>query len=234
MGDSQPPPTDDPAISLESLGPDAVFSRSGQFGDGAVRKRRQETSSQRSISQTGYVHGQHYASHYQQLQTRTEPFNLSPLAATLPDPSYQNYGHLPQRYPSTPSSAGIVYQTQNNPQYGVPHNMTPANAQYPYPAQYQGVYVAGNSPQSAPIGNQFYPQGFMGQQQPHASPYMIQQTQYAPHGLVYPGVQQPAQYGPRSSLSEDSRNPLPRRTNEVMGISSSNGEYRCSQSPSKY
>jgi hypothetical protein len=215
MGDSVSRPTD----SFQPFGRDASVSQEGQFADGDIRKGAPEISSQQSTSQTGYVQGQQYPSHYQPVHARPESFNLSQLTTALPDVSYQNYGHLQQRYPST-SPSGLAYQTQNSPQYAAPHGMSPTNAPYPFQAQY---YVASNQPPQPGMGNQLYHQDFQAQQ--HGSPYFIQPNQYL-HSPTYPGVQQQAQYASRGGIREDNRHLLQQRASGGQGRSGSIGKFK--------
>jgi len=214
----------DPSNMSQSSRRDAAqLSRPGPHEGEDARKSQQGTSSQ-NTTHVGHIPGQQYFPQQQNLQTRPEPFNLGPLSAALPDPSYQNYGQ-PQRYPSASQSSGIIYQMQNPPQFGGPQAMSPTNAPYPYQAQYQSIYATGNSPspphlqQGPAMGNQFY-QGFIGQQQQLGTPPFIQPSHYS---QMYSGMPQPQQYGPRGGYSADSQIPQQQRPNEYLGVISPTG-----------
>lgn len=219
MGDSVSQTSDESKKLAQSGGQDALTSQVGANANRNAGKGRQETLSQQNVPQTGYVqgHGQQYPSHYHPAQTRPDPYNLSQLTTALPDTSYQNYG---QRFPSAPGSSGLGYPTQHSPQYA-PQPMASSNAPYPYQTPFQGVYVAGNPPAVAGMGNQFYHQGYIRTQQ---QPYMMQPNQFPLHSPVFPGMQHPSQYGSRGSISEESRGAGQQRTGGEQGGSDSIGK----------
>jgi hypothetical protein len=224
MGDSVSQTAEDAKTLPQSSGPVALASLESPHGDRNLRKGRQQTSSQQSISPPSYVPSQQYGSQYQALQARPDPFNLNQLSTALPDSSYQNYGQLPPRFPSASGSSGLVYPTQNNPQYAAPQALSPTNAPYSYQTPFQGAYVAGNPPPVAGLGNQFYHQGYMGRPQQHTSPYIIQPNQFPLHPPAFPGIQQPQQYGSRGSISEENRAALQQRSGRGQGGSDSFGK----------
>lgn len=222
MGDTSLRSTDDSSYKPEDPSP----SQSDPREDGQPGADPRGRYSQQSNLQIGYAQGQQYPPQQQPSQTRPEAFNLGSLNTALPDPSYQNYGPLPQRYAPAPSPSGPVYQMQNNTQYAAYHIPNPANVPYPYQAQYQGGYVTSSAGSQAAIGKQPYHQGFVQQQQPFGSPYYIQPSQYSHPNQIYPGMHQPAQYGVRGNRSGENRIPPQQRTNDYLGPvrSSSTGE----------
>lgn len=228
MGDSIPQPADESKMLAQSGGKGAHVSQESANVNRNAEKGRQETLSQQNIPQTSYAqgHSPQYPSPYHQSQTRSDPYNLSQLNTALPDVSYQNYGHLPQRFPPAPGSSGLGYATQNSPQYATPQAVAPNNAQYPYQAPFQGIYVAGNPAAVAGIGNQFYHPGYIGRQQQHGSPYIMPPNQFPLHNPAFPGMQHPSQYGSRGSVSEESRGTIQQRPNGDQGGSDSIGKLR--------
>lgn len=230
MGDTSFRPTDDSSYKSQSDTRDSSLSQAGANEDGELKVDPREISSQQSNLQAGCVQGQ-YGQHQQPPQTRPESFNLGSLNTALPELSYQSYGHLPQRYAPAPVPSGSVYQMHNNPQYTGFHVPNPTNVPYPYPAQYQGVYLASSSGPQAAIGKQPYHQGFMQQQQPFGSPYYMQPSQYGHQSQTYPGI---AQYGVRSNRPGEGRIPLQQRANEYLGAGPSGaGPGRSSSSTGK-
>lgn len=222
MGDTAPQTTDE-SKNLAQIGERIVpVSQESLHSDRSVGKGRQEPLPQQGISQAPFVHGQQYAPHYQTLQTRPDSFNLSQLSTALPDSSYQNYGQVPQRFPSGAGPSGIIYPTQNNSHYATLQAMSPSTAQYPYQAPFQGAYITANQQPVAGMGNQFYHQGYIGRQQQHG-PYIIQQNQFPLHNQAYSGMQQPAPWGPRGSVSDESRTTLQQRLGEGQKGSDSIG-----------
>ena len=218
MGDSASQLPGDSKSSLQSDGPVV------QATQGSLREEGNVRSSPQSVSQMGYAYSQQYAPLYQPPHARSDPFNLNQISTALPDSSYQNYGLLPPRYPPAAGTSGLVYPTQNSPQYATPQSINPTNAPYPYQAPFQGGYVAGNPPPVMGIGNQFYHQGYIGRPPQHGSQYIIQPNQFSLQNPVFPATQQPAQYGSRNSVSEESRSTLQQRTSGGQGISDNMGK----------
>jgi hypothetical protein len=225
MGDSASQPPDESRSLPQSDKPVMQATQGSPHPDRNARKGSQETSSQQRVSQTGSAHNQQYAPHYQPLQTRSDPYNLNQLSTALLDSSYQNYGQLPPRYPPARSS-GLVYPTQNSPQYAAPQATNPANPPYLYHTPFQGGYIAGNPPQLAGMRNQFYNQGYTGRSPQHGSPYIIRPNQYPLHNSVFPGIQQPTQYGPRGNVSEEHQTALQTRTRGAEGMSDNTGKTK--------
>jgi hypothetical protein len=230
MGDSAAQPPEDSKSLLQSDELVAQASQGSPHASGNVRKGQQETTSQQSASQTGYSHDQPYAQHYP-LQSRSDPFNLSQLNTVLPDSSYQNYGQLPQRFAQAAGSSGLVYPTQNSPQYAAPQSISPVNASYPYQSHFHGGYVAGNPSPVAGIGNQFYHQGYIGRPPQHGTPFIIQPSQFPLHNAVFYNMQQPVQYGSRNSVSEESRSTLQRGQGTSDKLESTAGQSSVVRGP---
>jgi hypothetical protein len=233
MGDSASQNADD-SKTFPQPGENLVpGSKESLHADGSVRKGQQEPLLQQGISQAPHIHGQQYGPQYQPLQTRPDSFNLSQLGTALPDPSYQNYGQMPQRFPSAAGPSGLVYSTQNNSHYAAPQAMSPTTAQYPYQAQFQGAYIAANQQPVVGMGNQFYHPGYIGRQQHHGATYISQPSQFPLHNQAYPVIQQPASWGPRGSVSEESRTILPQRLGGGQAGSDSIGKklHGCQPTP---
>lgn len=217
------------------------------YEDSEAPKEQSGPRSHSNFSQSQPYLQQQYSS-----QTRPEFLNMNSLAATLPDLSYQNYGtlqHQTQRFASGPSSAGGVYQFPNVQQFTgaqpLPTSGSSQNSQYnlPYQGQYQtqfpGMYTQSHTPSpphlqqaGSPTSNQFYQsQGFMGQQhQQHqqGSQYLVQPSQYSPHGHMYPTMPSAGQYGTRHGFSGDSRFQSQPRSNELGFINSGGGTAKLS------
>lgn len=219
MGDSASQPPDESKSLLPSDEPDSQATQGSPRWDRNVRKGRQEISSQQTVSQTSFGHSQQYAPHYQPLQTRSDPFNLNQLSIALPDSSYQNYGQLAPRFPPAAGPSGLVYPSQNTPQYAAPQAINLANPPYAYQTPFQGGYVTGNPPSLAGMGNQFYHQGYVGRSQQQGPPFIIQPNHYPLHNSVFPGIQQPTQYGPRGNVSDEHQIALQKRAGGAQGIS---------------
>ena len=147
--------------------------------------------------------------------TRPAPFNMSSLAGSLPEIAYgQTYGQQqPQRFPSGPSSAGVVYQMQNMPQYpgqaAISQQNTPSfNIQYPQ--QCTGPYSTAQQtsqqvlqPGSNPSHQYYSGQTFSTQQQTQVHPYFYETGQYRPQGQIYQTTAFPAPYSPRESVGAE-------------------------------
>ena len=67
-----------------------------------------------------------------------DPFDLDQLSIAL------NYGQLAPRFPPAAEPSGLVYPTQNTPQYAAPQAINLANPPYAYQTPFQGGYVIGN------------------------------------------------------------------------------------------
>jgi hypothetical protein len=227
MGDSASRP---PEGSQSSSRPEDLAiptSQGSQNLDQNVRKGRRDAPSQPSTSQTPYAQGHQYAgAQYQNLQARPDSFNLTQLSTALPDSSYQNYAQLPQRYPSAAGPSGLAYPTHNTSPYAAQQAISPTNPQYQYQIPFQGAYIAGNPQPVAAMGNQFYHQGYVGRQQQHGAPYIIQPNQFPIHNPAYPGVQPPAQWAPRGSVSEETRAGLQQRPGGGQGVSDGVGKFK--------
>lgn len=89
--------------------------------------------------------------------------------------------------------------------------MSPTRTLYPYQAQYHEISVAANPPPQTALGFQFYYQKSIGPQQQYGSPHFIEPSQYDLYSQVYPGRQQPAQWGSRGSFTAESRIPSHQR-----------------------
>jgi hypothetical protein len=223
MVDSPLRPTD-LTVMCQPFGRDASLSQTGLYKDRDGRKGQQGTSLPQRASQTIYIQSQKYASYQQPLPTWPESFNFGQLIPALPDLPYQNYDYVPPRYPSACASSGLAYQMLNNYQYAGPQVMSPTRTLYPYQAQYHEVSVAANAPPPTALGTQFYYQESMGPQQQYGSPYFIELSQYGLYSQVYPGSQQPAQFGSRGSFTAESRIPSHQRARGGPGRPSSIGK----------
>jgi hypothetical protein len=205
------------------------LSSPGPYDENEVRKG-QHGAFQSTAWQAGYSPNQPHPSQQHASQSKQNPFGMTSLSNALLDVSHQNYAQLaPQRYLPNPSSAAVVYQMQNIPQFGSPSEIGPpaGNTPYniPYQAQYQGIYATGHAPSpqhlqsGTPSGNQFYPdQGVMGQpQQPQqpGSTFFIQTNQYGLQGM-YTASSSVSQYGVRGSFSGESRVSPQQRSNEYL------------------
>jgi hypothetical protein len=226
-----------PANPQTSMSQQAVHHEDEEIGKG--QQRIPSTSSQETASQTAHLSSQQQYAPQQHIQARPELFTMNPLATALPDLSYQSYGQMqPQRYPTGPSSSGLFYHLQNAPQYAGQQSVGSTNASYQYQGPYQGMYAANSTPsptQPQPgtaVGSQLYHQGFMGQPHQQGSPYFIPPSHYnAQSSQIYPGLQQPAQYGTRGNFVADGV--LQQRGNDFLGVAPPGGGPRSSSSISE-
>jgi len=237
MGNRAPTVTQPVVGSMHNASaPDVSQSSSAEFYEDGSRKSGQRPSSQPGMSQANRPSYSSYPQQQPTSQAGPEAFNMSPIAAVLPDQSYQSYG---QRYPQGASHSTSVYPTPNMHPYG-PTVMSPPPTGNSYNMSYQPQFPgyapdqasSQHMPHATQINTQFYSnQGFMGGQQP-GSPYFVQPTQFSHQNQMYTGPPMATQYVTRGGFTGENRLPVQQRvgTEHAEGISATASPARSSAS----